>query len=44
MMEDDHIEVVIGENTKVQIIKSTITNLLKRRSQKIILFVLNFQK
>ena len=30
-MEDDRIEVIIGENTKVQIIRSTITSLLKKR-------------
>ena len=29
VMEDDRIEVIIGENTKVQIIRSTITSLLK---------------
>ena len=32
VMEDDRIEVTIGDNTKVQIIRSTITSLLKRRS------------
>ena len=30
VMEDDRIEVVIGEGTKVQIIRSTITSLLKK--------------
>ena len=30
VMEDDRIEVTIGENTKVQIIRSTITSLLKK--------------
>ena len=30
VMEDDRIEVILGENTKVQIIKSTITSLLKK--------------
>ena len=43
VMEDDRIEVTIGENTKVQIIRSTITSLLKkRRSKKIILFRVKF--
>ena len=32
VMEDDRIEVIIGDNVKVQIIRSTITSLLKRRS------------
>ena len=42
-MEDDRIEVVIGEGVKVQIIRSTITSLLKkRRSKKIILFCVKF--
>ena len=36
VMEDDRIEVIIGEGTKVQIIRSTITSLLKRRNKKII--------
>ena len=31
VMEDDRIEVTIGENVKVQIIRSTITSLLKKR-------------
>ena len=45
VMEDDRIEVVIGDDTKVQIIKSTITSLLKkRRNQKIILFRAKFFK
>ena len=45
VMEDDRIEVIIGEGTKVQIIKSTITSLLKkRRSKKIILFCVKFFK
>ena len=30
VMEDDRIEVLIGDNTKVQIIRSTITILLKK--------------
>ena len=30
VMEDDRIEVTIGENIKVQIIRSTITSLLKK--------------
>ena len=42
IMEDDRIEVVIGENTKVQIIRSTITSLLKKESKKIVLFCVKF--
>ena len=34
IMEDDRIEVVIGDDTKVQIIKSTITSLLKKEEIK----------
>ena len=34
VMEDDRIEVLIGENTKVQIIRSTITSLLKKEEIK----------
>ena len=34
VMEDDRIEVLIGENTKVQIIRSTITGLLKKEEVK----------
>ena len=34
VMEDDRIEVLIGENTKVQIIRSTITSLLKKEEVK----------
>jgi len=34
LMEDDRIEVIIGENTKVQIIRSTITSLLKKEEVK----------
>ena len=34
VMEDDRIEVNIGENTKVQIIRSTITSLLKKEEGK----------
>ena len=34
VMEDDRIEVVIGEDTKVQIIRSTITSLLKKEEVK----------
>ena len=34
VMEDDRIEVVIGEGTKVQIIKSTVTSLLKKEEVK----------
>ena len=43
-MEDDRIEVTIGENTKVQIIRSTITSLLKKEEIKNNFFVLNFSK
>ena len=34
IMEDDRIEVLIGENTKVEIIRSTITSLLKKEEVK----------
>ena len=34
VMEDDRIEVTIGEDTKVQIITSTITSLLKKEEVK----------
>ena len=34
IMEDDRIEVIIGDNVKVQIIKSTITSLLKKEEIK----------
>ena len=34
VMEDDRIEVVLGGNLKVQIIKSTITSLLKKTEAK----------
>ena len=34
VMEDDRIEVLIGENTKVQIIRSTITSVLKKEEVK----------
>ena len=34
IMEDDRIEVIIGENVKVQIIRSTITSLLKKEEIK----------
>ena len=34
IMEDDRIEVIIGEGVKVQIIKSTITSLLKKEEVK----------
>ena len=34
IMEDDRIEVIIGEGTKVQIIRSTITSLLKKEEIK----------
>ena len=34
IMEDDRIEVIIGENVKVQVIKTTITSLLKKEEVK----------
>ena len=34
VMEDDRIEVNIGDNVKVQIIRSTITSLLKKEVTK----------
>ena len=34
IMEDDRIEVTISENTKVQVIRSTITSLLKKEEIK----------
>ena len=34
VMDDDRVEVTIGENTKVQIIRSTITSLLKKEEIK----------
>ena len=34
VMEDDRIEVTIGESTRVQIIRSTITSLLKKEEIK----------
>ena len=34
VMEDDRIEVTIGDNVKVQIIRSTITSLLKKEEIK----------
>ena len=34
VMEDDRIEVLIGDDTKVQIIRSTITSLLKKEEIK----------
>jgi preprotein translocase subunit YajC len=33
-MEDDRIEVILGDNVKVQIIRSTITSLLKKEAKK----------
>ena len=33
VMEDDRIEVNIGDNVKVQIIRSTITSLLKKKKK-----------
>ena len=34
VMEDDRIAVIIGENVKVQVIKTTITSLLKKEEVK----------
>ena len=34
VMEDDRIEVIIGDDVKVQIIRSTITSLLKKEEVK----------
>jgi preprotein translocase subunit YajC len=34
VMEDDRIEVIIGDNVKVQIIRSTITSQLKKEENK----------
>ena len=34
VLEDDRIEVLIGDNTKVQIIRSTITSLLQKEEIK----------
>tara|TARA_B110000285_G_scaffold219619_1_gene270390 strand:+ start:419 stop:700 length:282 start_codon:yes stop_codon:yes gene_type:complete len=34
VMEDDRIEIILGGNVKVQIIKSTITSLLKKTEAK----------
>jgi preprotein translocase subunit YajC len=34
VMEDDRVEITIGENTKVQIRRSTITSLLKKEEVK----------
>ena len=34
IMEDDRAEVIIGDNVKVQIIRSTITSLLKKEEIK----------
>jgi len=34
VMEDDRLEVTISENTKVQVIRSTITSLLKKEEIK----------
>ena len=44
VMEDDRIEVTIGENVKVQIIRSTIQAYLKKKKLKNNFFVLNFSK
>jgi len=42
VLEDDRIEVLISENIKVEIIRSTITSLLKKEKLKIILFRVKF--
>ncbi len=43
VMEDDRIEVTLSDNVKVQIIKSTITSLLKKEEiKKIILLRVKF--
>jgi preprotein translocase subunit YajC len=34
VLEDDRIEVLVGDNVKVQIIKSTITSLLQKETKK----------
>ena len=34
VLEDDRIEVIIGDSTKVQIIRSTVTSLLKKEEFK----------
>ena len=34
VLEDDRVEVIISENVKVQIIKTTITSLLKKEEKK----------
>ena len=34
VMEDDRIEVIIGDNVKVQVIRSTITSLIKKEEIK----------
>ena len=34
VMEDDRVEVILTDNVKVQIIKSTITSLLKKEEKK----------
>ena len=34
VMEDDRIEVILTDNVKVQIIKSTVTSLLKKEAKK----------
>ena len=34
VMEDDRIEITLGDNVKVQVIKSTITSLLKKTETK----------
>ena len=34
VMEDDRIEVILADNVKVQIIKTTITSLLKKEEKK----------
>ena len=44
VMEDDRIEVVLGDSVKVQIIRSTITSLLKKQKLNNNSFVLSFTK
>ena len=34
VMEDDRVEVILTDNVKVQIIKSTVTSLLKKEAKK----------
>ena len=34
VMEDDRVEIILGDSMKVQVIKSTITSLLKKEEKK----------